>query len=194
MKFTTTTLALASSALISATPCAPTPSTNPAPGDIFRIMSIRSGSDIQYGSVQASTRGFRINAPSQNASCSSDVNYASFYLTEAGDLYLNTDNPPQQAFVDRSGMGQGVIQYTTGVQGIGRNQERGPFKVDDDSNLVFVSANGDTTGFQACPNAAGGGYSVWLAGATNPGGNSNCVGFIARALKEESPVKCMYSQ
>lgn len=194
MKFTTTTLLASTAALISATPCAPTPDSKPAVGDIFRIMTLRSGSDFQYGSVQAATRGFRINYPSQNASCSRDVNYASFKLDDAGNLYLYTDNPPQQAFVDRSGMGQGIIQYTTGVQGIGRNQERGPFKIDDDSNLVFVSANGDTTGFQACPNAAGGGYSVWLAGATNPGGNSNCVGFTARALKETDPVICAYTQ
>ncbi|KAF2031889.1 hypothetical protein EK21DRAFT_62316 [Setomelanomma holmii] len=193
MKFTTTTLAAATLALSTASPCGSTDS-KPVVGDVFRIMSIRSGSDIQYGSVQAVTRGFRINYPSQNASCSTDVNYASFYLTDSGDLYLNTDNPPQQAYVDRSGMGQGIIQYTTGVQNIGRNQERGPFKIDDDSNLVFVSANGNTTGFQACPNAAGGGYSVWLAGATNPGGNSNCIGFVARALKEDNPVKCAYTQ
>jgi hypothetical protein len=193
MKFTTTTLLATTAALATAAPTTPD-NTKPAPLDRFRIMTLRSGSDIQYASVQALNTGFRINAPSQNASCGADVNYATFYLTESGDLYLNTDNPPQQAFVDRSGMGQGVIQYTTGVQGIGRNQERGPFKVDDESNLVFVSANGETTGFQACPNALGGGYSVWLAGVTDPAGNKDCVGFTARALKETDPKVCMYSQ
>jgi hypothetical protein len=193
MKFTTTTTLLATTAALAT--AAPTPdNTKPAPLDRFRIMTLRSGSDIQYASVQALDNGFRINAPSQNSSCGADVNYATFYFTESGDLYLNTDGPPQQAFVDRSGMGQGVMQYTTGVQGIGRNQERGPFKVDDESNLVFVSANGDTTGFQACPNALGGGYSVWLAGVAEPAGLKGCVGFTARALKEVDAKECMYSQ
>jgi hypothetical protein len=73
-------------------------------------------------------------------------------------------------------MGQDIMQYTTGVQGLGRNQERGPFRIDDDDNLVFGSANGGTAGFQACLDAAGGAYSVWLAGATNPGGNGGCIG------------------
>ncbi|KAF2827623.1 hypothetical protein CC86DRAFT_213937 [Ophiobolus disseminans] len=193
MKFTTTALIASTAALAAASPCKPTPTENPKAGDIFRIMALRSASDIHFQSVQALRNGFLINAPAQNASCSRDVNYASFILQEDGDLYLNTRNPPQQAFVDRSGMGQGVIQYTTGVQGIGRNQERGPFKINSDSNLVFVSANGEETGFQACPNALGGGYSVWLAGATNPGGNKDCIGFSARALKESDPVTCAYT-
>ena len=91
-------------------------------------------------------------------------------------------------------MGQGVIQYTTGAQGIGRNQERTGFTLDANSNLVFRDQTGQDTGFQACPNALQGGYSVWLSGVTNPAGNKDCVGFVARALKEEKPVSCSYTQ
>jgi hypothetical protein len=192
MKFTTTTVLASAAALAVA---APTPDSKPAVNDRFRIMTLRSGSDFQYSSVQAANRGFLINHPDQNSSCDAGAkpNYATFYLNEAGDLYLNTDNPPQQAVVDRSGMGQGNIQYTTGVQGIGKNQQRGPFKIDDESNLVFVTPQGPMQGFQACPNALGGGYSIWLAGDVNPGGKSNCVGFTARALKETEPIKCQYT-
>jgi hypothetical protein len=89
-------------------------------------------------------------------------------------------------------MGQGFIGYTNGVMSIGKNQQRGPFKIDEAGNVVFA-ANNEAVGFQACPNALGGGYSVWLEGATNPGGNSDCIPFTAVAVKESNPVKCSYS-
>ncbi|KAJ8108806.1 hypothetical protein OPT61_g7914 [Boeremia exigua] len=194
MKFTTAAIAASAAALVSASPCGQATEAEIKTGDVFRIMTIRSGSDIQYGSLQAAQTGFLVNTPSQNASCGADVNYASFWLSEAGELYLNTDNPPQQAYVDRSGMGQGVFAYTTGVQGAPRNSERTGFTIDDNSNLVFRDQTNQDIGFQACPNERLGGYSVWLDSVTNPAGSSNCVGFIARALKEENPVKCMYTE
>ncbi|KAH7401351.1 hypothetical protein BKA66DRAFT_405744 [Pyrenochaeta sp. MPI-SDFR-AT-0127] len=193
MKFTVATVAAASMALVSASPCGTNPdNTKINDGDVFRVMTIRSGSDIQYGSVQAANNGLLVNTPKQNASCSEDVNYASFRLS-SGALFLNTDNPPQQIFVDRSGMGQGVIQYTTGVQSPSRNSERVTFAIDENSNLVFNGGNGPNLGFVACPGALSGGYSVWLSGAENPGGNQGCVGFVARALKESNPVTCSYT-
>lgn len=193
MKFTTTTLAAATLALTSAAPCDSPFTTDLKPNQPFRIMAIRSGSDLQYASVQALSNGLRINNPSQGASCGPDPrDYATFYINDSGDLYLYTANPPQQIYVDRSGMGQGIIQYTTGVQGIGKNQERGPFSIKD-GELVFDNRNGEPTYFQACPGANGGGYSVWLSGVANPGGNKDCVGFKARILKEENAEKCSYT-
>ncbi|KAJ4365906.1 hypothetical protein N0V83_008528 [Neocucurbitaria cava] len=151
MRFTTTTAAIAAStaALTSASPCGSSSNTTIAAGDIFRILTIRSGSALQYGSLQASNRALYINTPSQNASCSSSTptNYASFFLSTDGSLYLNTDgNPPQQLFVDRSGMGQGVIQYTTGAEQPGRNSERTGWAVDGNGDLTFKES-----GLQACP-------------------------------------------
>lgn len=194
MKFTTAAVAASAAALVSASPCAmATSDTEIKTGDIFRIMTIRSGSDIQYGQMQAANGAFYVNTPSQNASCSTDVNYASFFLTDAGELYLNTDNPPQQAYVDRSGMGQGVFQYTTGAQGASSNSERTGFTLDSNSNLIFKDQTNQEIGLRACPNALQGGYSVWLDITENPGGNSNCVPFVARALKEIEPVSCTYT-
>jgi hypothetical protein len=193
MKFTTSTVLASTAAFVSASPIAQA-DTKPTGNDVFQLMAIRSGSDFQYSPIQAVDGGLRINYPKQNSSCTEpDVNYASFTLTqETGDLYLYSDYPGHHAYVDRSGMGQGLLRFSTGVQPISPKQERGPFKVDDDSNLVFAAANG-VVGFQACPNAPGGGYSVWLTGATNPGGNEGCLGFTAKALKEEKPVKCLYN-
>ncbi|KAL1596040.1 hypothetical protein SLS59_008029 [Nothophoma quercina] len=194
MKFTTAAIAASAAALVSASPYVKAPrDTEIKTGDVFRIVSIRSGSDLQYGQVQAANGGFLINSPKQNASCSEDVNYASFRLTDAGELYLNTANPPQQAFVDRSGMGQGVFQYTTGAQGAGRNSERTGFALDENNNLIFKDQTDQKIGFQACPGSAQGAYSVWFDINQNPGGHTGCLGFIARASKEENPVSCMYT-
>ncbi|RMZ71849.1 cell wall [Pyrenophora seminiperda CCB06] len=99
-------------------------------------------------------------------------------------------------YVDRSGMGQGVIAYTTGVQPLSRNGERQVFAINEQNELVFKDpASGIETGFQACPGAVGGGYNVWLGGAnTNPAGQTNCIPFSALAVKDDSPVKCTYTQ
>jgi hypothetical protein len=204
MKFTTAAAAASMAALASALP-AETPFPRPGPSDVFRLMSLRSGTAVQYGNVQAKDGGLVINAPSENnKTCSvngdrdnivSGVNYASFSLDqEDGSLYLYSDFPSLRMYVDRSGMGQGVLRYTTGVQPIGKNQERGPFKINDDGDLVFAAPglNGDI-GFQACPNAPGGGFSIWLAGETTPGGNSDCTPFTMKALKEEDMKKCLYT-
>ncbi|KAF1928990.1 uncharacterized protein M421DRAFT_420221 [Didymella exigua CBS 183.55] len=192
MKFTTAAIAASAAALVSASPCGKAPSdTEIKTGDVFSIITIRSGSDIQYGSLQAANGAFYVNTPKQNATCSEDSNFASFRLTDAGELFLNTENTPQQAFVDRSGMGQGVFQYTTGTAGASANSERTGFALDENNNLVFKAQT--DIGFQACPNAAQGGYSVWLDDTQNPGGNSNCLGFIARTLKSPKPVTCTYT-
>lgn len=201
MKFASTTLLATSLALVSASPIAadsePTSTgpfgTKPELVDVFRLMSLRTGTPVQYGNVQAVKGGLRINYAKQDSHCTEpNVNYASFKLSDKGDLYLNTDNPPLQAFVDRSGMGQGVLGFTTGMQPIGKNWERGPFKVDDDSNLVFAASNA-TVGFQACPvGGEGEGYSVWLSGVDKPAGLEGCTPFTAKAIKEETPIKCLY--
>jgi hypothetical protein len=117
-------------------------------------------------------------------------NYAQFTLDESNvDLYLYTPNPPEQAVVDRSGMGQGHFGWTTGVAPIGTKQKRGPFVIEEEGSVVFNVTNG-AVGFQACPGADGGGYSVRLAGATDPGGNKDCIHFAAKAMKEEKPITC----
>jgi hypothetical protein len=209
MKFTTSTIVASAAALASAAPACSAPSTTtttvaadnstsafPRPGvnDAFQIMAIRSGAPFHYSSIQAISSSFQVAAPKQNSTClDPTTNYATFTLTEdTGDLYLYTDNPPHQAVVDRSGMGQGHFGYTTGVQPIGKNQERGPFKINEDGDVVFAATNG-VVGFQACPGAVGGGYSVWLTGVTEPAGLKGCLGFVAKALKEENPQKCEYT-
>lgn len=194
MKFTTAFTAASAAALVSASPLGTAPTdTKIKAGDVFSIMALRSASDIHFASLQAANSGFLLNTSKQNASCSENVNYASFRLTDAGELFLNTENPPQQAFLDRSGMGQGVFRYTNGVQGPTRNGEVIGFTLDENSNLVFKDRTGKENGFQACPGALPSGYSVWLDTNQNPGGNQNCLLFSARAVKQDKPVTCSYT-
>ena len=88
------------------------------------------------------------------------------------------------------GTGQGKLGYTTGAQPGPRNGERETFAVDDNDNLTFNGA-----GFIACPNAIDGAWSVWVnAGVANPGGNKDCLGFTARAVENEDPNSCVYTQ
>jgi hypothetical protein len=205
MKFTTAAAIASMAAISSALPQASSPFPRPEAGDVFRLMSLRSATAIQYGNVQAKDGGLVINSPDQNnKTCAisgdrnnvtSGINYASFSLDqEDGSVHIYTFNPPLQLYVDRSGMGQGNVLYTTGVQPIGENQQRGPFKINDDGDLVFAAGGlaGDI-GFQACPGAVGGGWKIWLSGVDNPAGSEGCTPFTMKALKEDEPKKCLYS-
>ena len=187
MKFTTAAIAAASAAVVAATPAGV---ANEAPlksGEVFQIMSLRSASPVHFGKVSASNNGFQIGNANPGASCGPEPkDFAQFVVTEDSELYLYTANPPQQAFIDRSGMGQGIFQYTTGVQGAPRNSERKGFAFDENNYLTF-----DGQGFQACPNGAA--YTVLLGGIDEPAGYKNCTPFTAQALKVQEPVKCSYT-
>jgi hypothetical protein len=205
MKFTVAAAAASMAAISSALPQASSPFPRPEAGDVFRLMSLRTGTEIQYGNVQASQGSLVINSPAENnktcaiggdrENVTDGINYASFSINEeTGSVDIYTFNPPLQLYVDRSGMGQGNLRYTTGVQPIGKNQERGPFKINDDGDLVFAAGGltGDV-GFQACPGAVGGGWKIWLAGVEKPAGSEGCTPFTMKALKEDPIMKCLYT-
>jgi hypothetical protein len=83
------------------------PQTIPiADGDRFGVITIRSGSPIHNAALQAARTGITVGATSQNATCDSASNAATFYIID-GELFLHsTDAPYQSIFVDRSGMGK----------------------------------------------------------------------------------------
>ncbi|KAG9377583.1 hypothetical protein A1F94_011986 [Pyrenophora tritici-repentis] len=177
----------------------------PEAGDVFRLVSLATGTALQNGNVQAKEGSLVINSPDQtNKTCAvngdrenttSGIDFASFTLNQDdGSVYIYTFNPPLQLYVDRSGMGMGNVRYSTGVQPIGKNQERGPFKIDDRGDLVFAAGGltGDV-GFQACPGAVGGGWKIWLSGVAKPAGSEGCLPVTLRASKEDEPKKCLYS-
>ncbi|KAF9771798.1 hypothetical protein IL306_010544 [Fusarium sp. DS 682] len=161
---------------------------------IFQGLALRSASPIHFNYLQAAEDHISLKLKKQGASCDRGVktNEATFLLS-GDELYLyKTDNPPQQLYVDRSGMGQGLLGYTTGVQGIPRNGERKGFKINKDGILQF-----DGSDFIACPNGKDlekTSWSVWInAGVANPGWSENCLGFSVKAAKVDKPVGCQYT-
>lgn len=157
----------------------------------FGLVSIRSGSDLQYGAFSASQNGLAINLDSQGATCDRETNTATFYLSEGALFLLTPANITQQVYTDRSGMGQGVTQYSTkpGGYGPGRNAETVGWELDAVGDLTF-----DGAGIIACPRANTTTYSVWVnAGVANPGFSSNCLGVVARAVPATDPIVCTYN-
>ncbi|CAA9965136.1 hypothetical protein CFE70_009150 [Pyrenophora teres f. teres 0-1] len=203
MKFTAAAAAASMAALSAALPQAPPAFPRPGPNDVFRLVSVAPSTPVQNSPVQAAEGGLVINRPDQsNKTCAvngdrenvvNDINYASFTLNEEdGTVNIYTFNPPLQLYVDRSGMGQGNVRYTTGVQPIGKNQQRGPFKINDRGDLVFDDPTGEV-GFRACPGARGGGWKIWLSDVEKPAGMEGCVPVSLKASKEDPTYKCTYS-
>jgi hypothetical protein len=206
MKYTTAAITTITMAVAGAKDCdLPPISEAVVAGDIFKLVALpKVANEIECAPFQAKNNNLLINAEFQGANCTSRTSrkYASFVLNGQGLLFLNTGDTPdnfqtQQIFVDRSGMGQGQIQYTTGLDTtIGKNQELGPFKLTDSSDLVFDNGNGVVTAFQACPPSDGDkltGWEVWLAGNPKPAGSEGCVELNARAVKDDQPEACEYS-
>lgn len=173
----------------SATPCVQ-PRSTIAAYEGFGLTALRSGSAVHLQPFQAYNNSIMAGSAAQGASCGSPSNVAAFYLGEDGSMSLySSDFPGQTTFVDVSGMGQGVFQYTTGAQPMSRNGQRNNFTLDANNDLTFNGA-----GFRACPYLANS-WSIWVdAGVSNPGGNTNCTGIVVRATKLDDPVSCLYTQ
>lgn len=194
MHFNALSLSLFAAAA-AASPCKPSPSDTPGTGTgipagaKFQLTALRSASPIHFASFSAAKGSLFLNLPSQGASCDKDTNSATFYLDD-GALYLYAASAtPQQIYVDRSGMGQGNVGYTTGAQPPPRNGERDGWVLDDAGDLTL-----DGAGFIACPNSIDGAWSVWIsAGVEKPAGQEGCLGFSARATEIEDPISCSYT-
>lgn len=190
MQFSTLSLltTLAGLAASSPTPQLPV-ATNPA---YFSLLAIRSGSSIQYATFAAAKSSLFANLPAQNASCDvPGTNTATFTLTNGTLNLYAASATPQTFYVDRSGMGQGKLGYTTGAQPAPRNAERAGWEIRD-GYLYFADA-----GLIACPNSIDGAWSVWVStGIADPAGNSNCTAFAPKVVEvaEGSQVGCLYTE
>jgi hypothetical protein len=168
--------------------------TASAAPSIFTIKSIitETGTALCRTSWSARTGNILDVTNNTDASCDYGIknDFATFLLADDTTLNLyKTDNPPQQLYADRSGMGQGKLGYTTGAQPPPRNSERTGWAVSDAGVLTFNEKN-----FIACPGALGGGFSIWVsAGVDQPGGNSGCFPVQAHVEEVEEPVSCWYS-
>ncbi|KAI8959399.1 cell wall protein PhiA [Daldinia sp. FL1419] len=161
------------------------------PNAKFSLMALRSASEVHFASFGAAKSSIFLKLPSQNASCDAGpADYATFYLQDGGLYLYAASATPQQLYVDRSGMGQGKLGYTTGAQPPPRNGERASFTLDENNDLTFNDA-----GFIACPNSIDGAWSVWVsAGVSQPAGNEGCLGISVRAVEASEPNGCLYTE
>jgi len=172
---------------------APTGGSCPAPVRKFGIMALRSASPIHFGEVSASQNSLALNVPENklDAQCTDGKarRDAIFYIQD-GELYLyGNKDKVQQFFVDRSGMGQGVLKYFNKGEGLGSHFELKGWAVDANDNLSFNGA-----GLLACPSTTDSSWYIWVdAGVTKPAGQEGCLGFSARTITDSDPVKCTYS-
>ncbi|KAJ5929915.1 hypothetical protein N7466_005408 [Penicillium verhagenii] len=158
--------------------------------DTFGIVAIHSGSRVQYSSFNAALSSIFAGLSSQKASCARPKEQdATFYLKDRA-LYLYDESAtPQEIYVDRSGMGQGKIGYTTGAQPAPKNAERAGWAIKN-GHLQFAGND-----LIACPDSVDGAWSIWAsAGVSNPAGNSNCVGIEALVESTAKPNACLYTE
>ncbi|KAH6609117.1 hypothetical protein Trco_002463 [Trichoderma cornu-damae] len=166
-----------------------TAAPNPAPAT-FDVMALRSASPIHFARVEAARSALFLGLPGQNATCKGEhSDHATFYVANEELFLYSCTGPKQKIFVDRSGMGQGVLGYMTGDQSLPRYGETKGWEVDTSSNLVFKGS-----GLLACPNSIDGAWKIWLnVGIAQPGGSKGCLGITARTLENKKPVSCRYT-
>ncbi|CAI7672274.1 unnamed protein product [Penicillium viridicatum] len=155
----------------------------------FGVVAIHSGSGVQNAAFNAAKGSIFAGLPSQGASCARPQEQQATFYIDGGALYLYDQSAtPQQIYVDRSGMGQGLIGYTTGAQPTPKNSEREGW-TEKDGHLQFGGHD-----LIACPNSIDGAWSIWAsAGIANPAGNTDCVGIAARVVETSNPNGCSYT-
>lgn len=160
----------------------------------FGLMALRSASAVHFAGFSAAKGGLAAGLDNQNATCETETNTATFYLSN-GALFLYTpSNITQELYTDRSGMGQGVLQYSTSPGGYDatRNSETTGWAVDASGDLTFAGSS-----LLACTsnvNGTTGPWSIWVStGVTNPGGYASCLGISARTVEVTEPNACTYS-
>ncbi|KAL7926996.1 hypothetical protein ACQKWADRAFT_279241 [Trichoderma austrokoningii] len=157
----------------------------------FDVMALRSTSPIHFAEVSAAKGGLFVNLPLANATCEGKSSgHATFYIESEELVLYSCEGEKQKVFVDRSGMGQDVVRYVTGAQGLPRYAELKGWATDKSNNLAFKGQ-----GFVACPHSIDGSWSLWLnEGLGQPGGNKGCLEFTARTLDNKKPVGCRYTE
>ncbi|CAM1511892.1 Fc.00g094050.m01.CDS01 [Cosmosporella sp. VM-42] len=156
----------------------------------FEVLTLRSASDIHFTTFQAANSNIMLKLPHEKATCKSKSDNSATFKLWDGKLYLyHEKTTPQQLFVDRSGMGQGKLGYTTDVKTTPSRWERKGWKIDKFGDLSFNGA-----GLLACP-VGDGSWSVWVdVGIANPGASKGCLGLVARTIKTDKPNSCTYTK
>ncbi|KAF5658274.1 cell wall protein [Fusarium heterosporum] len=142
----------------------------------YNAVALHGNKETNNAALQASNGRFALKLRNQHASCDRGLieNEVKFNINKDGELSLYTwGRNPQVAYIDRSGMGQGIFAYAT--------------YGDKDFNTPRTLRQ------RAGNKKAGGSYTLWADCGKNPGGNKNCQAITIRAIKDKKPVACVYS-
>ncbi|KKY16586.1 putative cell wall protein [Diplodia seriata] len=149
----------------------------------FTLIAVKPGSPIDHSPIAATQSCLWLKSPHEQP--------ATFQLRN-DEIYLYADPPSQKLYTDRSGMGQGVLQYThDAAQAATLN----PNRIEQNGWAV----HGDKlqlrgTGFLATPGGEGGAWRVWMdTGNKNPAGQQGGVEFEVRVVPVSHPVGKHYS-
>ncbi|KAK4499687.1 hypothetical protein PRZ48_010205 [Zasmidium cellare] len=183
-------LALTPLALASAIPQATAPNTEiPSFGERFGIAA--DGPGIINTDLRAQAGRLYIGGP-QTPTCEDNArqDFATFVQYSDKTLYLfKYGNPPQQIWVDASGMGQGITGFSNvdGNSTAPRNASFAEFEIDEETgDLTF-----EGTGAKACPTTEEGRWSVWFTTSETPGWQEGCVDVTLRAYSAPARVAYM---
>ncbi|KAF2164463.1 hypothetical protein M409DRAFT_25340 [Zasmidium cellare ATCC 36951] len=185
-----TLLALTPLALASAIPQAPNTAI-PTFGDRFGITA--TGPGITNIDLRAQAGRLYIGGP-QTPHCENAArqDFATFVRYSDKTLYLfKYGPPPQQVWVDASGMGQGITGYANvdGNSTAPRNASWGAWEVDEGTGEVSFEG----VGAKACPTGEEGRWSLWFSESEMPGWQSGCVDVGLRAYAAPARVACEYT-
>ncbi|KAK4233247.1 hypothetical protein C8A03DRAFT_39059 [Achaetomium macrosporum] len=158
----------------------------------FGIMALRSASPIHFAPAKATQGKLVFNLPDSkmDAQCTdgSKGEKGAIFTLKDGELYLYGKDQVQQIYVNRSGMGQGVLGYfNKDTSNPPRNSELKGWAVDATENLTF-----DGTGLLACPGGDDAFY-IWASGVDKPAGIEGCLPFSARTVTQNDAAECTYS-
>ncbi|OJD33745.1 cell wall protein [Diplodia corticola] len=152
----------------------------------FTLVAVKPGSPIDNSPITASHSGLHLKSHDQPAT----------FQLKNDELFLYADPPSQKLYTDRSGMGQGILQYTHDAQQastLNPNRiEQSGWAVDAGGKLQLRGAH-----FLATPPSGGSGgadWRVWMnTGNPNPAGQTGGVEFEAKVVAVGHPVGKHYS-
>ncbi|KAF9633042.1 hypothetical protein BFW01_g3905 [Lasiodiplodia theobromae] len=148
----------------------------------FTLVAVKPGSPIDNSPITATQSGLHLKSHEQPA----------IFQLKGDELFLYNDPPSQKLYTDRSGMGQGILQYTRDAAAAATLN---PNRIEQNGWAV----HGDRlqlkgTNFLATPGGSGGSWAVWMnTGNPNPGGQSGGVEFEAKIVPVSHPTGHHYS-
>lgn len=164
----------------------------PAPQSSFQGLAIRSGSPIQFATVNANDGNFWLLEKTSTGPCPSNVKCSNttdtIFTGGKNTLDLKVEVPGgQQVYVSDIG----ALRFTQPHNAaIGEGSSQTGFAVSKKGKFDYLTYNGAS--FLACPTDANN-YLVYVDGASDTGSTADCLGFDFLIGDDSAPAAWEYS-